>query len=187
MYCLGRCYETGSGVKADEKEAQHWYYKGMKAGDRQAMQAFLRDGPEETAGLDTGELENLREAARSGDVDAMYRMGLHCEEGTGTRPDPEQALHWYRQAAAGGHIPALYRMGRCYAQGIGVARDMSQAAEIYQAAAQRGDPDAMVSLAWCYEHGEGVPQDKAEAAKWYQRGAQAKEAKENGRSGPAPR
>ncbi|OUP52241.1 hypothetical protein B5F19_13580 [Pseudoflavonifractor sp. An184] len=78
-------------------------------------------------------------------------------------------------------------MGRCYAQGIGVARDMSQAAEIYQAAAQRGDPDAMVSLAWCYEHGEGVPQDKAEAAKWYQRGAQAKEAKENGRSGPAPR
>ena len=90
-------------------------------------------------------------------------------------------------AAAGGHIPALYRMGRCYAQGIGVARDMSQAAEIYQAAAQRGDPDAMVSLAWCYEHGEGVPQDKAEAAKWYQRGAQAKEAKENGRSGPAPR
>ena len=76
----------------------------------------------------------------------MYRMGLHCEEGTGTRPDPEQALHWYRQAAAGGHIPALYRMGRCYAQGIGVARDMSQAAEIYQAAAQRGNPDAMVSL-----------------------------------------
>ena len=106
MYCLGRCYETGSGVKADEKEAQHWYYKGMKAGDRQAMLAFLGDGPEETAQLDAGELENLREAARSGDVDAMYRMGLHCEEGTGTRPDPEQALHWYRQAAAGGHIPA---------------------------------------------------------------------------------
>lgn len=138
MYCLGRCYETGSGVKADEKEAQHWYYKGMKAGDRQAMQAFLRDGPEETAGLDAGELENLREAARSGDVDAMYRMGLHCEEGTGTRPEPGAGPALVPQAAAGGHIPALYRMGRCYAQGIGVARDMSQAAEIYQAAPSGG-------------------------------------------------
>ena len=154
------------------------------------MQAFLRDGPEEDglAGRRrAGKTSGRRPGA--GTWTPCTAMGLHCEEGDGGHcPDPEQALHWYRQAAAGGHIPALYRMGRCYAQGIGVARDMSQAAEIYQAAAQRGGPGRPWS-AWpgAMSTERGSPQDKAEAAKWYQRGAQAKEAKENGRSGPAPR
>ena len=173
MYCLGRCYETGAGVEQDKKEAQHWYYKGMKAGNRRAMLAFLGDDTAQAAPAEDGALDNLREAARAGDAEAMYRMGLHCEEGTGTNPDPVQALSWYRQAAAAGSALALYRMGRCYAHGIGVAKDMGQAAEIYQAAAQRGVPEAMAALARCYELGDGVSKNAEEAEKWYQMAAQA--------------
>ena len=53
--------------------------------------------------------------------------------------------------------------------------------------AEKGFPRAQFLLAEALRRGDGVERDDTEAAKWYRRGAQAKEAEENGRSGPGSR
>lgn len=55
-------------------------------------------------------VEQLLEAARRGEVDAQYQLGLRYLEGRGVELDQDWAVTWLRRAAAGGHVDALTRL-----------------------------------------------------------------------------
>jgi len=42
-------------------------------------------------------------AARAGDLESQYHLGMFLKSGIGTLEDKSAALHWYREAAARGH------------------------------------------------------------------------------------
>lgn len=68
-------------------------------------------------------LEEWREAAGKGDVDAMVGLaGLHAG-GFGLRQNYARAVQWYEKAARRGHASAQLNLGDAYARGRGVKRD----------------------------------------------------------------
>ena len=52
----------------------------------------------------------LREAAKNGDAEAQYELGLLYEQGEGVAADKVEAGRFYRQAATGGFAKAEERL-----------------------------------------------------------------------------
>ena len=57
-------------------------------------------------------LEEFREAAKQGNPEAQFDLGLMYERAQGVSEDPAEAALWYRKAAAQGHDLAQKRLGR---------------------------------------------------------------------------
>ena len=80
-------------------------------------------------------------AAKQGDAQAQYNLGLMYADGRGVRRDDAEAVKWYRQAAAQGNAEAQYNLGFMYANGQGVRQDLALAQEWYGKACQNGYQD----------------------------------------------
>lgn len=117
-------------------------------------------------------LEDLRQRAEQGEVNAQAELGHHYHTGQIVRRDYEQAVAWYRKAAEQGQPKAQYNLGLTYAFGEGVERDPAQAAEWYRRAAGQGHPAAAFSLGLAFLYGEGVTRDAEQAAKWLRQAAE---------------
>jgi len=117
-------------------------------------------------------------AAKQGDADAQFNLGVMYEEGNGDKRvfDYSEAAKWYRKAAEQGNAKAQFKLGRMiYINEIaeGVKHDSTEASTVwYRKAAEQGYDLAQYELARAYEHGSGVKQDYAEALKWYQKAAE---------------
>ncbi len=109
-------------------------------------------------------LAELLPLAQSGDVLALYNIGMTYEDGFG---DLAEAAKWYRLAAKQGDAAAQTNLGHMYDNGQGVPRDDVQAVRWYLKAAEQGNVTAQFNLGVMYRNGEGVPQDLAQALKWY--------------------
>jgi hypothetical protein len=106
-------------------------------------------------------------AARNGNSDAQYGLGLLYEFGLGARQDYQRAALWYERAVEQGHIPAHYALGYLYEIGEGVKKNYREAERLYRVAADGGDLDALVGLGYLYENGMGVSQDYKRAFDYY--------------------
>jgi hypothetical protein len=116
-------------------------------------------------------LRRLEQAAETGDVSAMYDVGvMHYQ---GAPPDYALARRWWQKAAAAGNANAMYSLGVLYAEGKGVTQDYAQARTWYEQAAVAGNANAMTNLGVQYEYGYGVAQDYAQARQWFQKAADA--------------
>lgn len=109
-----------------------------------------RAGPIEDAkaatgrGDDAGAVVIYQAAAKSGDAEAMYQLGLALIRGKGIAADGAQALRWFQDAAAKGHGRANYELGQAHDMGRGVAKDRAAARRYYAAAVKAGvDPGEM--------------------------------------------
>ncbi len=76
------------------------------------------------AGNYASALEEWREAAGKGDVDAMVGLAGLNASGFGVRQDYAAAAGWYEKAARRGHAMAQLNLGDAYARGRGVKRDL---------------------------------------------------------------
>ena len=86
-------------------------------------------------------------AAKNGDAEAMYLLGMAFGRGRGVAADEAQALRWFRDAAAKGHGKANFELGQAYDMGRGVAKDRAAARRYYAAAAKGGvDPGDMAFM-----------------------------------------
>ena len=108
--------------------------------------------------------EALLEAAKSGDPDAMYKIGL-CyfvgKEGnpqiiTSTVPlerDYKKAFDYLSKAAKKGSALAMLNLGNLYTNGLGTpkGKDLKLALEWLEKAAEAGCPDALVNIGRLYE------------------------------------
>lgn len=128
--------------------------------------------------------EDLLVAARSGNAEAMYRLGSLAKF-SGDPAGPAEAEAWWRRAAAAGHVEAMYRLGRLLENhDEELDRLLDDDDEVseqdperdprtwHRMAAEAGHVEAMASLAWLldtFPHSEG---DQVESLAWFRRAAE---------------
>ena len=116
-------------------------------------------------------LQQLRQAADHGDVDAQCGLGLMYELGEGVPRDDAQVVAWYSKAAGRGYPHAQFTLGMMHYNGDRVPRDYGQAAAWYRRAADQGLAPAQCNLGEMYARGQGVAANDAHAVAWYRRAA----------------
>ena len=114
--------------------------------------------------------QDLQTRARSGDVEAMFRLGQVLARHAGTAKERRLARDWLRRSVDGGYRDALWLLGSEYARCETVA-GYRLARRIFEQAAADGDSDAMNDLGVLYEHARGVRRNYEIAHEWYTRSA----------------
>lgn len=113
-------------------------------------------------------VEAINAAARRGNPEAQFRLGVMYGNADGVPLDHGQALDWFNKAAAQGHENALITLAWMYANGTGVDADEDQARELYLRAAKRGSAKAQYVVATMYRFAQyGVEKNLAAAVEWY--------------------
>ncbi len=114
----------------------------------------------------------IRKAAKAGNAEAQFRLGVMFGNGDGVGLDYGQAQSWFEKAAAQGHENALITLAWMYANGTGVDVDEERARELYLEAARRGSAKAQYVVATMYRFAQyGLGKDMAAAVDWYMKAA----------------
>ena len=88
--------------------------------------------------VDENSFEYVKSEAESGDVDAMYKLGLMYYNGHRVSQDFAEAKSWYEKAVEYGNGYALYNLGFMYYDGIGVEKDKTKAIQLIKQSANLG-------------------------------------------------
>ena len=98
-------------------------------------------------------------AARAGDVNALFNMGVLYATGAGVAQSYSSAFSWFTRCAAQAAPPreVWAKLGSCYEHGRGVAKDDAEAVRLYRLGAAAGDAGAQFNLACCLDQAIGVP------------------------------
>jgi uncharacterized protein len=100
-------------------------------------------------------------AARAGNAEAQYRLGLAYARGEGVIRHPPDAVRWYRCAAQQGHLEAQFQLSLAYLHGQpGAAEDWYKAATVRHPQAAEWNRDIWFSA------GISVPPNHHEALRW---------------------
>jgi TPR repeat protein len=118
------------------------------------------------------DVRSIRAAAKTGDVQAQYRLGSFFRHGRHGSRNYVEAVKWYRKAAEQKDARAQRALGDLYRDGQGVPEDWTEAATWYRRAAEQGDASAQANVGLLYHYGQGVTQDYVEAAKWHRKAAE---------------
>ena len=114
----------------------------------------------------------IRKAAKAGNAEAQFRLGVMYGNGDGVPLDHDEARYWFEKAIAQGHESALITLAWMYANGTGVEIDEGRARALYLEAARRGSAKAQYVVATMYRFAQyGLDKDMAEAVKWYLKAA----------------
>lgn len=84
-------------------------------------------------------LKWFRLAAKHGDADGQYYLGVMYDRGQGVKKNETEATEWYLLSAQQGHADAQSMLGDCYAFGRSVEVNTATALSWYQKAAAQGD------------------------------------------------
>lgn len=82
--------------------------------------------------------EYYLKAARQGDAEAQFYLGLCYNYGDGVEKDLSEAVVWFRKAAHQGLAQAQFNLGLCYYNGNGVEKNLSEAVKWFRKAAVQG-------------------------------------------------
>ncbi len=115
----------------------------------------------------SGDLEQLKRLAASGDAEANLALGNRFRRGEGVNMDLVAAWNHYVTAARGGNLEAMTNIGVMYDQGQTVPPDPVKACRCYRYAAERGFEVAQYNLAIMYAEGHGVERDRERALHWF--------------------
>ncbi|MEA4838281.1 MAG: tetratricopeptide repeat protein [Rhodospirillaceae bacterium] len=118
------------------------------------------------------DIKELTAAARAGEAEAAYELGIVYRDGLGVPTDPAQAVRWFRKAAEQGLPRAHHQLGRMLERGEGAPKNPTEAAEWYEKAAQAGVAPAMFALGQLYRDGRGVAKNEEAAAGWFRAAAE---------------
>ncbi len=114
----------------------------------------------------------LRKAAKGGNAEAQFRLGVMFGNGDGVALDYAQAKEWFEKAAAQGHENALITLAWMYANGAGIDTDETRARELYLKAAECGSAKAQYVVGTMYRFAQyGVEKNLRRAVDWYLKAA----------------
>ncbi len=114
----------------------------------------------------------IRKAAKAGNPEAQFRLGVMYGNGDGVGLDYDQARAWFEKAAVQGHENALITLAWMYANGTGVEADEGRARDFYLKAAECGSAKAQYVVGTMYRFAQfGVKKDIAKAVDWYMKAA----------------
>lgn len=104
QYMLGRCYDSGKGIRQDDAEAVKWFRKAAEQGQPEAQYQLgccyaLGRGVRQ----DYIEAVNwFRKATYQEYAEAQHQMGLCYALGRGVRQNDAEAVKWFHKAAEQG-------------------------------------------------------------------------------------
>lgn len=110
-------------------------------------------------------IQELAEAAKTGDAEAQFLTGTSYASAKPPLKDLERAKSWLNKAAEQQYSQAYYWLGNVHMFQSGT-RDEVKAAPWYGKAADRGHPEAQFLLGMILFSSKTVPQDRTEAYKW---------------------
>jgi TPR repeat protein len=113
-------------------------------------------------------VEWYRKAAEQGHAPAQDRMGQAYADGTGVKPDTEEALRWFRKAAEQGYAPSQFNLGFLYFAGRRVPKDDQQAEQWLRKAAEQEHATAQSYLGVMFSEQSTLPADYVQAHMWLQ-------------------
>ena len=114
----------------------------------------------------------VRKAAKAGNAEAQFRLGVMYGNGDGVELDYQQARSWFEKAAAQGHENALITLAWMFANGTGVEVDEERSRNLYLQAAERGSAKAQYVVATMYRFAQyGLTKDTSRAVEWYLKAA----------------
>ena len=108
-------------------------------------------------------LDQLRQRAARGDMEAQYWLCYNYWKGEGEEPNYKAAAGYCQKASQAGHPKAMAVLGSMSRRGQGVPRDYRAALRLLGMAANAGVPRADYELGMMYKAGEGVLPDAAQA------------------------
>ena len=178
MYMLGNKYQTGAGVRADQRLAFEWFQRAAThpqphPNASQALGSVYLAG----AGVRADPKEALRwllPAAEAGHATAMHNLGQMYSEGLGVRRDAKEAARWWLRGAEAGSHQCQSDLGCCYENGEGVARSDAEASRWFLAAAEQGNATAQFNVGGAlFRQGQaqGRPELCREAVTWCRKSA----------------
>lgn len=196
MFCLGKLYWSGKGVKQDYAEAVRWFKAAAEAGNVEAMVVLgwvyyrgLGDGKIVAVDLKRSR-KYYQLAVDNGDDRAYYWLGAVCYE----LKDYETAMASFKKAARirpdsalfidkssseqksirNSRALAMVRVGCMYREGTGgEGVNYAKAKDWFEQAAKLGDPSAMNNLSMMYAVGDGVQKDAARSDEWFKKSQEA--------------
>jgi len=127
---LGDMYRDGKGTEADPEKAISWYFESAKQGSAVALSNIIslcaNKSVADGSVLDRAVLM-LTSMAKSGNIDAIKRIGNIYYDGVGVPRDYSVALQWYEKAARLGDQWAKIRLSEMYRDGKGIDVDFAEA------------------------------------------------------------
>ena len=131
-------------------------------------------------------VKSFRQAAKQGDADAEFALGVAYRDGFVVKKDRGEAKTWFRKAAKHGNARAYFELGGMAREDAGDGQEIDTELRHYRKSAEGGCGEAFeelqkradkcgnsaarVALGEMYLKGLGVPRDYHMAAKWF-RGA----------------
>jgi len=105
---VGEMYETGFGVKKDQKQAEIWIKKAAAQGHETAGFKLLYWDIKKNGlkGDNKKKFADLRTKARDGSTQAMYYVGMMYAYGVGVKKNYDKSLDWLNKATFIGSLEA---------------------------------------------------------------------------------
>ena len=114
----------------------NWEAEASTGTSPEGVGALIAATDRKDAAIETPQL--VTQAAKDGDTDAQYRLGVMYSEGEGVPQNRLLAVFWVREAAESGHKGAQLTLGMAYALGEGVPEDYTLAHMWLNLAASQG-------------------------------------------------
>ncbi len=111
------------------------------------------------------------DAAKNGDPEAQFRIGVCYHIGDGVAKDLTKAAYWWQIGADQGDASCQFNLGLLYIKGEGVTQNKTTGADLVRKAAEQEMPEAQSNLAVYYRDGIGVPKDIKQAVIWWEKAA----------------
>jgi len=119
-------FEEGRGTTKSLSKALVWYEKALSQGYTQArmkVAGLVDRGDPGVQQNRTRALPLYQEAAKEGELEAMYMIGLYLQRGYVIGKDEEAASKWYVFAAEQGEPKSQSKLGIRFLRGTGIRQD----------------------------------------------------------------
>ena len=167
-YTLGQAYELGLGVVQDDVQAEYFYEKSAKQGDKYGELKLGQITLEQSGFLLAKPW--LESAAEKGLIEAQNTLGNLYLKGEKTLKNELKAIKWFKMATDRGDAEAQHMMGEIFFKGnldYNIPQEYSVARKWFEKAAAQDYELAKKRLGDIYANGWGVEKDDATAGYWY--------------------
>lgn len=113
-------------------------------------------------------VDELKDMANAGDIDAKAALGVIYLNGDCVDRNLQLAYRYFKEAADNGNSRGLNGLGILYEGGEFVKKDEQKAFELYKQASEKGLAQACMRMAICYHYGVGTAIDYQKAAYYYE-------------------
>jgi hypothetical protein len=110
-------------------------------------------------------------AAKQGNTQAEYYVGMYYQNGKGVPQNMDQAIHWFEKAAIKKEKNALYHLAMILIKQE--EKDYVTIAKLLEQASAQDHAHAQYNLAVMYQKGDGVEQSMQKSFFWYEKAANA--------------